>query len=275
MVAARLRDVVGELTVVEATSVAESRALAARAADRGLDLLVVLGGDGSVHQGVRFCAEHRVALAVVASGTGNDFARALGLPLSPLAGVAGVVAAIESGARRRVDLGRVGGGEWFASVLCAGFDAAVSERGNRMRWPHGRRRYDLAIAVELAALRARPLVVDTGGADGGVVELAATMVAVGNTAFYGGGIPVCPGADPADGLLDVTVVGRVSRWDLLRILPSLRGGGHVAHPAVRTMRARRVALGADNGWVAYADGERMGPLPVVVECVPGAVEIVG
>lgn len=272
VVADRLRAVADHLALVEAGSVAESRALMVRARDAGLDLLVVLGGDGSAHQGVQFCAEHDVPLAVVPAGTGNDLVRALGGPMESLAAVDAVVAAVRSGEHRRIDLGRLAGGEWVATVLCAGFDSAVSERVNRMRWPHGPRRYDLAIVAEMAALRPRPLVVDT---EGGRVELDATMVAVGNTAYYGGGIPVCPGADPADGLFDVTVVGRVSRLDLVRMLPSVRTGRHVAHPAVRTLRARRVRLGESNGWVAYADGERMGSLPVDLECVAGALTVVG
>ncbi|WP_424186184.1 diacylglycerol/lipid kinase family protein [Actinokineospora sp. G85] len=272
LVEQRLRAVAADLVVVEADTVERSRALMVRAKDAGLDALVVLGGDGSVHQGVQFCAEHAVALAVVPAGTGNDLVRGLGTPRDPVAAVDAVATALRVGARRRIDLGRVGGGAWFASVLCAGFDSAVNERVNRMRWPHGRRRYDLAIVAELAALRPRTLVVDT---DAGAQELTATMVAVGNTGFYGGGIPVCPAADPTDGLLDLTVVGEVSRLDLLRMLPTLRTGAHTGHPAVRTLRARRVSLGGDNAWVAYADGDRIGPLPVVAECVPGALELIG
>jgi diacylglycerol kinase (ATP) len=271
-VSAKLRAVADELTVVSAASVQESRALMLRARDAGLDLVVVLGGDGSAHQGVQFCAEHGVDLAVVPAGTGNDLVRALGGPAEPLAAADALVAAIGSGARRRLDLGRVGEGPWFATVLCAGFDSAVNERVNRMRWPHGPRRYDLAIVAELARLRPRQLVLDT---DAGRVETEAVLVAVGNTAYYGGGIPVCPDADPADGLLDVTVLGRASRLDLLRILPTLRTGKHVEHPAVRTFRAAKAVLGGENDWVAYADGERLRPLPVAVECVPGALSVVG
>ncbi|PPK71042.1 YegS/Rv2252/BmrU family lipid kinase [Actinokineospora auranticolor] len=271
-VEARIREVADHLTVVAADTVAEARSLMVRARDTGLDVLVVLGGDGSVHQGVQFCADHDVALAVVPAGTGNDLARALGGPVEPLAAADAVAAAIASGARRRIDLGRVAGGPWFASVLCAGFDSAVNERVNRMRWPHGRRRYDLAIVAELARLRPRELGVET---ETERLELEATMVAVGNTRFYGGGIPVCPSADPADGFLDVTLVERASRLDLLRILPTLRTGDHVRHRFVRTLRARRVELGPDNGWVAYADGDRIGPLPAAVDCVPGAVELIG
>ncbi|WP_121391974.1 diacylglycerol/lipid kinase family protein [Actinokineospora cianjurensis] len=270
-VVARIRPVVDDLAVVCADTVAQSRALMERAKDSGLDVVVVLGGDGSAHQGVQFCADNDVALAVVPAGTGNDFARALGLPGEPVPAAEVVAQALAEGRRRRIDLGRLDGGPWFASVLCAGFDSAVNERVNRMRWPPGRRRYDLAIVAELAALRHRPLVVDTGDER---LELVATMVAVGNTPYYGGGIPVCPAAAPADGLLEITVVGEASRIDLLRILPTLRTGDHVRHPFVHTLRARRVELGPPNDWIAYADGERLGPLPITIDCVPGALTVV-
>lgn len=271
-VAERLRTAVDHLELCRANTVEESRALMVKARDRGLDVLVVLGGDGSAHQGVQFCAAGDVAFAVVPAGTGNDLARALGHDTDPMRATDKVVAALRSGDRRRIDLGRVGDGPWFATVLCAGFDSAVNERVNRMRWPHGRRRYDLAILAELAALRPRPLVVET---DSGRTELDATMVAVGNTPYYGGGIPICPNADPADGRFDLTVVGKASRLDLLRILPSLRNAAHIEHPAVTTLRAGTVRLGEDNGWVAYADGERIRPLPVEISCVPGALTVVG
>lgn len=271
-VAERLRTVVDSLELVQAGTVADARALMVQARDRGLDVLVVLGGDGSAHQGVQFCAGTDVALGVLPAGTGNDFVRALEQPMDTLAATDAMVAALADGRRRTLDLGRVGDAEWFATVLCAGFDSAVNERVNRMRWPHGRRRYDLAIVAELAALRPGPLVVQAGDER---LELDATMVSVGNTCFYGGGIPVCPGADPTDGQFDLTVVGRVGRLDLLRMLPTLRTGGHTGHPAVTSMRASSVRLGEANGWIAYADGERLRPLPVDLTCVPGALTVVG
>jgi diacylglycerol kinase (ATP) len=271
-VADRLRPSVDHLEMVEANTVDEARALMVRARDRGLDVLVVLGGDGSAHQGVQFCAGTDVALGVIPAGTGNDLVRALGQPMGTLAAADALAVALRDGRRRSFDLGRVGDDLWFATVLCAGFDSAVNERVNRMRWPHGRRRYDLAIVAQLAALTPSPLVVDTGAE---VLELDATMVSVGNTRYYGGGIPICPDADPADGLLDVTVVGKVSRRHLLRILPTLRSGAHINHPAITTHRARTVRLGEANGWIAYADGERIQPLPVDLTCVAGALTVVG
>lgn len=272
-VADRLRTAVDDLVTVEANTVEDSRRLMHKARDAGLDLVVVVGGDGSAHQGVQFCADTGVALAVVPAGTGNDLARTLaGAPEDPLEATDHLVRAIKDGEHTTIDLGRVEGGPWFAGVLCAGFDSAVNERANRMRWPSGPRRYDLAILAELAKLRAGRLVVE---ADGTRTELDATQIAVGNIPFYGGGIPICPDADPVDGLFDVTLVRKASRFDLVKMLPGLRTGNHVHHPMVATSRTAKIRLGEANGWVAYADGERIGPLPVEVTCVPNALKVVG
>ncbi|PXY22449.1 diacylglycerol/lipid kinase family protein [Prauserella muralis] len=267
-VAARLREHVDRLDVLSANTVEESRALMTDARAAGLDVLVVVGGDGAAHQAVQFCAGTDVALGVVPSGTGNDFARALGVPADPLAATETIAAALAQGRTRRIDLGQVGG-TWFGTVLCAGFDAMVNERANRMRWPSGRRRYDLAVVAGLAALRPRPLVVRT---ESDRLELDATLVAVGNTGWYGGGVPVCPDARPDDGVLDVTVVGRATRSQLLRMLPTLRTGRHLRHPAVRTLRAREVSLSGSD-WPAYADGESLGRLPVSIRCAPESLTV--
>lgn len=158
---------------------------------------------------------------MIAVGTGNDFARALGLPVrDPAAAGALLADALEGGRVRDVDLGRAGD-RWFGTVLASGFDSRVNDRGNRMRWPAGRARYDLAMLAELAALRPFPYRLRLD--DGEVREIEATLVAVGNGPSYGGGMRICPGADPADGLLDVTVVGDCSRTTLLRVFPGSTG----------------------------------------------------
>ena len=268
-VAARLRPAVDRLDVLTATSVEESHALMRSSHAEGLDVLIVLGGDGAAHQGVQFCAENGVALGLVPSGTGNDFARALGVPSDARAAADALANALRDGTRRTVDLGRAGD-TWFATVLCAGFDAAVNARANALRWPSGPRRYDLAILAELASFTPRPIVVHT---DHGVVSGDTTLIAVGNTPYYGGGIPICPDADPADGLFDVTLIGAPGRARLLRMLPHLRTGEHVGKPSVETFRTRTLRIEAP-GWPVYADGEDQGSTPVEATCVPGALTVV-
>lgn len=231
----------------------------------GADALVVVGGDGTVHRALPALVGMATALAVIPAGSGNDLAVDLGVPGDPLA-AADLVA---SGRIRRIDVG-MADDRPFATVLCTGFDAAVAARANGLRWPRGPRRYDVAVLAEVARLRPSPLTLEL---DGERSEHLVTLVAVGNTRLYGGGLRICPDADPADGQLDVTVVGPVTRRELLRVALTLRTGRHVEHPAVRRYRARAIAL-TGTGLTAYADGEPVGPLPVHVSIRPGALDVV-
>lgn len=235
----------------------------------GTSALVALGGDGTVHLAVQAVAGRDTALGIIPAGTGNDFAACVGVP-SDLRCAIDVVAA---GRTRAVDAVRAtdeaGGQQWWAGVLGAGFDSAVNERANRMRWPRGPRRYDVAIFAELLRLKPRRFAVEI---DGHREELLATFVAVGNAPAYGGGMRIAPTADLADGLLDVVVVGPVSRSQLVRIKPRVYAGNHVGHPAVSTARGAVVRVESD-GVVAYADGERLAALPVTSQCVPGALNV--
>jgi diacylglycerol kinase (ATP) len=270
-VAAKLRPAVDTLDVHLAADAQDTTRAAQRAVDEGYDVLAVLGGDGTVHLALQPTAGSDTTLAVIPAGTGNDLAVWLGLPAAAMAAADAVAASLRSNTTRELDLGRVRDGRWFATVLCAGFDSKVNERANRMRWPSGPRRYDLAIFAELARLRPYPLVVET---EHGTQRLDATMISVGNTPSYGGGLKICPTADIGDGVFDLTVVGPVSRRRLVQVFPKLRTGGHVDEPEISTMRATSVTLSGDNDWVAYADGDPQGPLPLSVDCVKGAIRVV-
>jgi diacylglycerol kinase (ATP) len=226
---------------------------------------VVLGGDGLVHLAVQEIAGSDIPLGIVPAGTGNDIAAALGIPADPLA----AAALIGSSAPRPADAVRDDDGQWWLSVLCAGFDSAINERANRIRWPHGPRRYDIAILAELATLHPYPFRLTVDGAEW---SGPAILVAVGNTERYGGGYRMCAGADPYDGTLDVTVVGPVGRLDLVRMLPKVKSGGHFSHPAVTVLHGREIAIEAA-GVSAYADGERLGDLPQTARCESGALHI--
>ena len=203
-----------------------------------------------------------LALGLVPAGTGNDFARSLGLDPADTDAATAVLA---EGTTRPVDLlrvvasdavsartgsrapasgtpaGGVGGRppsghrRWVGSVLASGFDALVNARANRMRRPRGAARYTIAALAELRTFRplAYELVVD-----GEARNLDAMLVAVGNTSTYGGGLRICPAADPYDGWLDVTVIHPVGRAKLLQLLPQMRTGRFAADPCVEQLRAR-------------------------------------
>jgi diacylglycerol kinase (ATP) len=256
--------------LLPATTGAEAEQKARKAVAAGTRAVVAVGGDGTVHAALQAVAGTAVPLAIVPAGTGNDLVLALGAPHDPLAAARAAAEDLKAGTTRTVDAGRTGD-RWWATVLCCGFDSAVTDRANRLRWPRGRRRYDVAVLAELARLRPREL---TLVLDGESQTLPITMVAVGNTAWYGGGLKICPGADPADGLFDVTVVGATTRLELMRTKPRLTSGTHIDHPSVSVFRAARVELSSP-GVTTYADGEPVALLPAVAECVPGALTVVG
>jgi diacylglycerol kinase (ATP) len=247
---------------------ARDRALAGIAA--GLDVLAVTGGDGTVNLGVNLCAGTETVLAIVAAGTGNDIARGLGLPVHDASAAAKVIA---SGTVRAIDAGRHidahGVAHWFAGVLGAGFDSVVNERANTWGWPKGRMRYNLAIARELPVFKPIPYVIEV---DGVRHSTRAMLVAVGNGPSYGGGMRVCPDASFDDGLFDILVLHEISTIEFLRVFPKVFSGKHVGHPAVEILRGRQVRLQA-SGIVSYADGERFAPLPMSVQNVPAALNV--
>ena len=239
---------------------------------QGTDALVVVGGDGMVSLGVNLVAQTGVPLGIVAAGTGNDLARGLGLPYDdPAAATDALVAALER-PTRRIDAGVVRHGQlrtWFACVVSTGFDAVVNERANRMTRPRGPSRYTLALLGELATFRPRTYAITI---DGVRREQKAMLVSVANNASLGGGMRIVPHAELADGLLDVFIVHPLSRAGLLAVFPKVFRGEHTDHPAVEFVQGSRITIEADH-IIAYADGERIGPLPIDVEVVPGALSV--
>ncbi|NYH80278.1 diacylglycerol kinase (ATP) [Actinopolyspora biskrensis] len=254
--------VVDELVGCDA---AESAELARRAVHAGVDALVACGGDGIANIALRAVVGTSTPMGLVPAGTGNDYARMLGIHGSDPETAARVVL---DGGTRVIDAARCGD-RWFGTVLAGGFDARVNERTNRMSWPRGKWRYNLAVLAELARLRPLDYVLEL---DGERRHTRAVLVAVGNGPSYGGGMRICPDAVPDDGLLDVTVIGQVAARRLIRVLPTVYSGKHVEYSQVSTFRARRVSLSVP-GVTAYADGEPLAGAPLDVECVPRAVDV--
>jgi diacylglycerol kinase (ATP) len=231
----------------------------------GVDALVVCGGDGMVHLAVQAVARTTTPLGIVPAGTGNDVARYFDIPRKdPDAAVDRVIA----GATRTVDLAR-SGSRYFVTVLAAGFDAVVNERANRMTWPKGQMRYNIATLAELRVFEPLPYTLQL---DDRQVSLEAMLVAVGNGPSFGGGLRITEGAVLDDGLLDVVIIKPISKPDLIRTYPKLFKGTHVHHPQYEHHLVHSVTVAAP-GIVSYADGERFGPLPLTVECAPGALTV--
>lgn len=244
---------------------AEAEEIAREVVAEGVETLVVVGGDGMVHLALQSVAGSNTRLGLVPAGTGNDVARYFDLPRDDVAGAVGVVCA---GHERPIDVARAGERR-FLTVLAAGFDAIVNERANAMRWPRGQSRYTLATLAELRTLAPIAYTLEL---DGHTEELEGTMVAVGNGPSFGGGLRITEGAVLDDGLLDVVIIAPLSRRQLVATYPKLFKGTHVHHPGYRHARVRRVRVHAE-GITAYADGERVGALPLDVAVDPGALRM--
>jgi diacylglycerol kinase (ATP) len=236
--------------------------------------VVACGGDGTVTALAGVAADHGGVLGIVAVGSGNDFARQLGLPRGD---VDAAVAVLATGCVVDADLGRVhtadGHSRYFTTVANTGFDAVANEWANRVTWTSGTPLYVIAAMRTLATYRPRRfrIVVDDE-----VVETEAWLVAVGNTRTYASGMMITPAASVHDGLLDVCIVGPVGRADFLRTFPSVFRGEHVRHPMVRTWRASHVAVESpDRGTPVdlWASGEYAGPLPARLEPAAGALSV--
>lgn len=258
-----------ELVVVESNSYEHARDLCVRAVAAGATDLLVMGGDGMAHLGLNACAGTTTRLGVLPAGTGNDFVRGARLPRS----VQLAVDAAAAGSTRTIDLARVGGNGlasgWVGSVVTTGYDARVNNATNQSRLRLGALDYARVAVTELStfsSLRYRIVL------DGRATELDAMLVAVGNAGWFGGGMNICPGADVHDGLLDICIVHPVSRATLLAVLPTVFLGQHVRHPRVEMVRARSIRIDGDD-LLAMGDGERLGEVPLEVECMPGVLQV--
>jgi diacylglycerol kinase (ATP) len=242
--------------------------LAKEAAAAGRDL-VACGGDGVVSELAGVAADTGCRLAIVPTGAGNDFARELGYDTkNPMS----AFDVLTSGQDQVVDLGRVNG-RWYTCVTASGFDAEANRWANTVQRISGTALYVAATIRTLAVYSPKPYRLTV---DGESQELEAWLIAVGNGPAYAGGMHITPNASMHDGLLDVTVIGPLSKPALLWAFPRVFKGTHVSHPAASTFRGEHIelaSLDASSPMDVYADGERVGPLPASMEAVPDALTV--
>jgi len=226
--------------------------------------VVAFGGDGFIHEILQHVVDRDIPLGVIPCGTGNDFARSIGVHRLSLTQQIELIAQSNT---RSIDLGRVDK-TWFAAILSSGFDALVNERANIMQWPKGRMRYNIAMIEKILALRTHNYRMRL---DGDVVDVEATLVTIANGPSYGGGMKVCPNAKLDDGLFDVMVLAKVTRTELLKVFPKVYSGRHVGHPAVTFYRCQEIEIIGSGS--SFADGEPISTLPLSAQCVSNALRV--
>ena len=252
----------------EASLASADSALRLAKDDEKFDALVVVGGDGSVHKALSLVHSHNIPLAVIASGTGNDLARTIKCHGKS---VEEVVDAIHRDLPADHDLGVVShskGTTLFIQVLSTGFDSIVNERANSYSHLQGKIKYVVATLREILTFKAKRF---SFSVDGKSFETSAMLLAVANGSTYGGGMQILPSADPRDGRLDLLLLNKVHTFEFLRVFPRVFKGKHVTHKAVEIFSGTKVDIAADV--VAYADGERIGALPISVTILPKAIKV--
>jgi diacylglycerol kinase (ATP) len=249
----------------------DAERLAREAASGGAEIVAALGGDGQVGAVANGIIGTGAALAVIPAGTGNDFARHLGLDRKDPLSAAALLAAPTI---RKIDVVRIttaGSERYYVNIGGAGFDSEVNEHANGVKRLNGTAKYIYSTFVTLATFKAGDFRVTV---DGEVHAFRGMMLAVGNGTSYGGGMLVCPDAKSDDGLLDICVIQELPRRQFVMAFPKVFKGRHVDHRAVKMLRGTEIEISADRPFLVYADGEPVGSLPATFSVQPKALPVV-
>jgi len=244
--------------------------LTREAVERGVDAVIIAGGDGSVHQAVQVLANTKVPLGIIPCGRGNDLARALGLPYSPEL-AADVIA---EGNLRRIDLGLISAANltephFYCGIVTCGFDSDVAEFAYRHRSiPGGWIGYLGAALVLLAKFQFQQVRVQ---GDDFEFQGSVLLVATANCPSYGGGLWIAPTAQIDDGLLHVCIIRQTSKLRILLLLPTVFTGRHISEPEVSLHAIKQIRLASEKPLPLFADGEPMGNTPAEIQIVPQAL----
>jgi YegS/Rv2252/BmrU family lipid kinase len=243
--------------------------LAREAADGGADLVVAVGGDGTLNEAVNglMRARRRPELATLPIGTGMDFVRTYGIPRR----FDDAVRTAVDGTAREIDVGRVtyrawSGEEaerWFANVSSVGMSGAVAQRANAMsKALGGKATFFYALVRVFLAWENSEVVVEV---EGETRRARMHDVVVANGQWHGGGMWLAPEAQPDDGLFDVLLIGDITRPDFARSALKIYRGTHLAHPKVDLLRSPWVRVDASEPLPIELDGEQPGTTPARFE----------
>lgn len=231
------------------------------------DIVVAVGGDGTVNEVFNGLVQTRAAFGIIPAGTGNGFARAIGVPLDPVKACQVLV----DGNVRSIDVGKVND-RFFLGTAGIGFDAMISRFvvGRRGRF---RGMWLYFVAGAYIFQKYIPQLVDME-IDSSIVKATPLVVAVANTALYGGRALIAPSARPDDGLLDVCVIQKMKAIQLLWHLPKLFTGKHILVNNVTIYKCKKIVISASEPIPVHVDGEAMeGCLRVEFAVLPDALKV--
>lgn len=236
---------------------------------------LIFGGDGTVHRHLPQLHHHKIPVLVVPTGSGNDFAKALGIRNVDNALCAWQQFCSEQKNVKEIDLGVIRSGSketLFCCVAGIGMDAEANARANRMPpWLKSRGGYVLAALQSLIAFKPAEITISVEGRE---IRRSAFFIAVGNAPSYGGGMKVTPRATLDDGLLDVCVVNKINKFKLLCWVPTIFFGKHLRLKQVEYFQARQIGIEAERKLDIYADGDYAGQTPVQIGLIPRGLRVI-
>ena len=272
----------GSWRIETTQSAGDAHSLAREAVQAGASAVVACGGDGTLSQVLNGLLEgdgaaRGVSLGLIPLGTGNDFARHIGIA----GGIESAVAQLAHGETQGIDVARIrlngSAPVHFLNIAGTGFDALAAQRVDAgrshpvLRHVRGTPAYLLAVIGELRRLNATALRLEI---DGTVHHERGLMCAFANSSSYGGGMRVAPDASLHDGVLDVCLIQDAGRMEFLRAFPGVFAGRHTNHPKVRMYRGSQIRLESDRPLPVLVDGDVLGTTPLEIEVIPGAVEMI-
>ena len=232
----------------------------------GAAAVVAIGGDGLVSQVASELVKTETPLGIIPAGRGNDFARGLGIPMD----IAGACEIIATRHQTRIDVGQANG-RYFFSVAVIGFAAEINRKANTFTRLRVNALYSLLTVATIFTDEPQPFTVTY---EGRKRRCYSWMIAVGNTWSSARGMALVPAARPDDGQLDACIINGMGRFELLlSVFPKVFQGRHLYNTGVDTIRGRAMTIESDRPCDIYADGERIGPLPVTLAAVPQALRV--
>jgi YegS/Rv2252/BmrU family lipid kinase len=252
----------------------EIEALASSAVDDGHRRVIVVGGDGSVHEALNgiLSTDGSVELGIIPVGTGNDFAKASSIPMHWEHATALLADRISSNSPGRpVDAGRCNS-RYFANGAGIGFDAKVADYADRIRLPIGDLVYLIAVFQAMRSGTSTPNLTMTHGAE--IVEGSFTLANFANGPWVGGMFHIAPAAQNDDGLLDLVYAEALSGWRIMKLLPRILRGDHLDEPELHASSVRKCEIVADQPVLSHLDGEVQAPQThFSIEVLPGAFRL--
>ncbi|WP_331279650.1 diacylglycerol/lipid kinase family protein [Oceanobacillus salinisoli] len=233
--------------------------------------IIAIGGDGTVHKIINELVGSKVPFGIIPAGSGNDFCRGMGIPLK----YDQALERILKGEQKFIDVGNIND-KFFATIVGIGFDGRVAQVTNQSQ---NKKLLNLAgmgsvsyiINVLKVLFYYKPTNVELKIDQKYAKHQNVWLIAIANSPFYAGGMMICPNAKNDDQFFDICMVKEISRWQLLRIFPSVFKGKHVNHPAVTILRAKEVEIVSNSPMIAHGDGEMIGETPLKIIISPSTL----